>query len=246
MNAIVKSLKRLKNANKWIRNLYRIKKLRALGASIGKNVVIGDKYIVDNPKGLCIGDNVYIGNGLYANCIGKITIGDGTIISNNCTFVSFNHDYKDSVLMPYGLGDINKEIIIGKQVWIGINCNVAAGAQIEDQSIIGMGTTVARKITESTIYAGGRQIGSRPLNRNAIDLLCVRSIYNPFHYIMFLSKIKKLCTSPDKIYKVSLSDIMACYKYDDVFNMLYVFYNENNLDKSDLISKLKTVGRRNN
>ena len=146
---------------KYYINYMRIKKLKRKGAQIGKNVVICKNCIFDNPQKLVIGDNVYIGNNFYSNCIGGLTISSGTIISYNCTIMTYNHDYKEELFMPYGLSNIYKEVIIKEHVWIGINVNIAGGVVIEENSVIGMGTTVAKTIAAGSIYAGGRILSKR-------------------------------------------------------------------------------------
>ena len=87
----------ISNAIKYYINYKRVTKLRKKGAQIGKNVVISKKCKFDNPHKLVIGDNVYIGNNFYSNCIGGLTICSGTIISYNCTIMTYNHDYKEEL-----------------------------------------------------------------------------------------------------------------------------------------------------
>lgn len=211
------------NAIKYCINQRRIKKLRKKGALIGKNVVICKKCVFDNPQKLVIGDNVYIGNNFYSNCIGGITIGSGTIISYNCTIMTYNHDYKEELFMPYGLSNIYKEVIIKEHVWIGINVNIAGGVVIEENSVIGMGTTVAKTIAAGSVYAGGRILSKREEKKYKYDLLQIRTVYNPLNYIKFNKRIKKL----KKQDIIKFDEIYAKYNKSDYLSLIYRWCENN-------------------
>lgn len=214
------------NAIKYYVNQIRITKLRKRGAQIGKNVFICEKCKFDNPQKLVIGDNVYIGNNFYSNCIGGLTIGSGTIISYNCTIMTYNHDYKEDLFMPYGLANIYKEVIIKEHVWIGINVNIAGGVVIEEDSVIGMGTTVAKRIEAGSVFAGGRILSKREEKTCKYDLLQVRAVYNPLHYIKFKNQIKKL--KKQKI--IEFNEINKIYNNHDYLNLIYRWCENNNYD----------------
>ncbi len=216
------------NAFKYFANNSRVSKLRRKGATIGKNVVICKGCKFDNPQKLTIGDNVYIGNNFYSNCIGGLTIGTGTIISYNCTIMTYNHDYKEDLFMPYGLSNVYKEVIIKERVWIGINVNIAGGVVIEENSIIGMGTTVAKKIPAGSIFAGGRFLSEREEKNYQYDLLEVRGLYNPSHYLKFNSVINKMIKESKN--DISFSDIHTKYTQDDYLSLIYRWSAKNNYE----------------
>ena len=216
----------MSNAIKYYINYRRIKKLRKKGAQIGKNVVICKNCKFDNPQKLVIGDNVYIGNNFYSNCIGGLTISSGTIISYNCTIMTYNHDYKEELFMPYGLSNIYKEVIIKERVWIGINVNIAGGVVIEENSVIGMGTTVAKRITAGSIFAGGRILAEREEKIYKYDLLQIRVMYNPVHYIKFNRKIRKL-KKQDIINFYEIHEIYGNYDY---LSLIYRWCENNNYE----------------
>lgn len=211
------------NALKYYINCKRVSKLRKRGAKIGKNVVISKGCKFDNPEKLVIGDNVYIGNNFYSNCIGGLTISSGTIISYNCTIMTYNHDYKEDLFMPYGLSNIYKEVIIKEHVWIGINVNIAGGVVIEENSVIGMGTTVAKRIPAGSIFAGGRILSEREEKTYKYDLLQVRAIYHPIHYLKFNRKIKKI-----KKDIIKFDEIKSVYNNYDTFILIYRWCENNN------------------
>lgn len=211
------------NILKYYKNYKRISKLRKKGAKIGKNVVICEGCKFDSPEKLTIGDNVYIGNNFYANCIGGLTISSGTLISYNCTIMTYNHDYKEDLFMPYGLSNIYKEVIIKERVWIGINVNITGGVVIEENSIIGMGTTVAKRIPAGSIFAGGRFLAEREEKTHKYDLLQVRSMYHPIHYLIFNKKIKKI-----KKDIIKFDEIKTVYDRFDTYILIYNWCINNN------------------
>lgn len=176
---------------------------------------------------MTIGDNVYIGDNFYCSCIGNLTIKSGTIISNNCTIITYNHNYKDDIFSPYGLEDIYKDVIIEENVWIGINVNIAPGVVIEKESIIGMGTTVAKKVPKGVIYGGGKILSERKQSNKKYDLLSVRTIYNPINYIRFqyifshiVRKLKRKKGELNNI--IEFDKIKLKYKKNDFLSMVYI------------------------
>jgi len=219
-----KTVEFISNAIKYYINHRRITKLRKKGAQIGKNVVICKNCKFDNPQKLVIGDNVYIGNNFYSNCIGGLTICSGTIISYNCTIMTYNHDYKEDLFMPYGLSNVYKEVIIKEHVWIGINVNIAGGVVIEENAVIGMGTTVAKTIAAGSIYAGGRVLSKREEKKYKYDLLQIRVMYNPLHYIKFKKRIKKL----KKQDNIKFDEIYKLYDSWDYLSLIYRWCENNN------------------
>ena len=227
----------ISNALKYYTNYKRVSKLRKKGAKIGRNVVISKGCKFDSPEKLVIGDNVYIGNNFYSNCIGGLTIASGTIISYNCTIMTYNHDYKEDLFMPYGLSNIYKEVVIKEHVWIGINVNIAGGVVIEENSVIGMGTTVAKRIPAGSIFAGGRFLSEREEKTYKYDLLQVRAMYHPLHYLTFKKKMKKF-----KKNIITFDEIKSVYDEFDTYILIYRWCENNNyvVDwKNETITKSK-------
>lgn len=176
---------------------------------------------------MTIGNNVYIGDNFYCNCEGKLVIESGTIMSNNCMVMTYNHDYNTEGFLPYGLGNIYKDVIIKENVWVGINVNIVPGVIIGARSIIGMGTTVTKSIPEGVIYGGGKILSERKQLNKKYDLLAVRTIYNPIHYIKFIhifSNIVKKTKreNPEWKNKIEFDKIKAEYKANDYLSMIYV------------------------
>lgn len=224
---IISILRQIKNAWKYVLNSFRIKSFKLRGAKIGNNVFISKGAKIDNPQFLNIGDNVYIGTDFYANCLGGLTISHGTIISNHCTIMTWNHDYKDNNVRPYGLEDVLKPVKICEQVWIGINVNICPGVTIEQQAIIGMGTTVSKNVYAGEIYAGNRVISNREiLTNDMFELLAMRTVFNPLHYLVFSLKMRKL----RRLNRISFQKIYDLYSKHDVLCMMYRYSTDHGYD----------------
>jgi hypothetical protein len=123
-------------------------------AQIGTSTKIYGRGTIYNSKNLKIGSNCRIGNNYFFHSLGGITIGNNTILSRNVTIYSANHNYLSIDLIPYDDTYIEKEVIIGDSVWIGMNVCILPGVIIEDGAIIGMGTIVSKNVKKGEIIVG--------------------------------------------------------------------------------------------
>lgn len=120
---------------------------------------VGDACYLEPPVHANFGfSHVYFGNNVYANfnftCVddGKITIGDNTLIGPNVTLVTASHPISPS-LRKSGI-QYNKEVNIGKNVWLGAGVIVFPGVTIGDNSIIGAGSIVTHDIKANVLAYG--------------------------------------------------------------------------------------------
>ena len=213
----------LSNILKYSKNAFRIFKLRRKGARIGRNVVIGKGFQVTRPKKLTVGNNIYIGEHCFFDCSGGLTIHDGTIISNHCTIMSFNHDYAEGTVLPYGLRDIEKEVVIHRNCWIGIHVNLCPGVEIGENAVIGMGTTVSKNVSGGTVFAGGKTIKERPAVQAKYSLLEIRTLYNPLHYLRFQPAVSRAVkhAKTRKAKTISFRSIHSLYPGEDWLSLLF-------------------------
>ena len=85
-----------------------------------------------------------------------VTIGEGSLISSGCGISSVNHiqealiRYTDASAESSG----SKPVVIGNNVWIGMNACILPGIVIGDNSIIGAGSVVTRSIPPDEIWVG--------------------------------------------------------------------------------------------
>lgn len=78
----------------------------------------------------------------------KLIIGDGTIWAWNLNLQTANHDLKDR--SKYNA----KDIIIGKNCWIGGNVSIIAGAKLGDNVVVGANSVVNKEFPSNVVIAG--------------------------------------------------------------------------------------------
>ncbi len=86
----------------------------------------------------------------YNNFSAKIYIGKGTYIAPNVGIITANHDLNDLKKHVDG-----KDVIIGKNCWIGMNSVVLPGVELADNIIVGAGSVVTKSFKESNIVIAG-------------------------------------------------------------------------------------------
>jgi acetyltransferase-like isoleucine patch superfamily enzyme len=111
---------------------------------------------------ISIGDKVFIGSNCEFNIRKGITIGDYSNIASSCHFIDHDHGKSNGSLIGSQIG-IEKEIIVGKDVWLGCNVIILKGVEINDGVIIGAGSVVTKSIPTNEIWAGipAKKIGER-------------------------------------------------------------------------------------
>lgn len=145
----------------------------AMYNSLNSTISIGDNlHMVSDPKRsgitlftLCkfttieeavieIGNNVGL-NGVTITSRKRVSIGDNTIIAPNTIIVDTDFHAQWPPESRFGSKPENdREVKIGKNVWISMNVIILKGAQIGDNSIIGAGSVVTSAIPGNVIAAG--------------------------------------------------------------------------------------------
>ena len=135
---------------------------------------ISRKATVIMPSKLYLGENVHIGDGCYLDARGTITIGSNAHVSRNVAIYSINHDIDSGI--PYGPGDILKEVIIERNVWIGMNVSITPGSYIKEGAVIGMGAVVSGVVPAHAIVASpkARVIKHRDFDKYNKNILQAR------------------------------------------------------------------------
>lgn len=86
----------------------------------------------------------------YQTIDGKITIGKGTYIAQNVGIVTTNHNPDNlDEHMP------GKDVILGKQCWIGMNSVILPGVVLGDHTIVGAGSIVTKSFEEGNCIIAG-------------------------------------------------------------------------------------------
>ena len=105
------------------------------------------------------GSHVHMGSNIYANFNltlvddGHIYIGDWAQFGPNVTLATAGHpilpELREDPLLQY-----NKDIHIGRNVWIGAGTVVCPGVRIGENSVIGAGSIVTRDIPADVVAFG--------------------------------------------------------------------------------------------
>ncbi len=112
--------------------------------------------VIPHYQNIFIGDNVYIGPYaiLSADDV-KITIGDDTIIGPGLYIMAGDHLFdKPGEYYHTSTKGVNKDVTIGRNVWIGARVTILKGIKIHDSSVIGAGSVVTRDVPEFSVVAG--------------------------------------------------------------------------------------------
>ncbi len=122
----------------------------------GNNVRIEKTCRIIVPNNFSIGDNSSISHYTTIYATFGVTIGNNCLISSNCGISSYNH-IQQSLNRPSEIDrDIlfSKPVIIGDNVWVGMNTCILPGISIGNNSIIGSGSVVTKNIPENEVWAG--------------------------------------------------------------------------------------------
>lgn len=112
----------------------------------GVDITSCDKLIFDNDDML----NFHSLGCYYQTINGTITIGKGTMIAKNCGIITTNHNIYNIQESAEG-----KDIVIGKNCWIGMNSVILPGVVLGDNTIVGAGSIVTKSFEEGNCVIVG-------------------------------------------------------------------------------------------
>ena len=136
----------------------RAKALAALGATVGRNVRVGECQFVNLRSGfsnLVLGDDVFIGGGCLIDLEGEVSIGCGSTVSPRVTLISHadagsaHRSVLTNVFQPEARG-----IRVGSECWIGASATVLSGSVTGDRTVVGAASLVRAVLESSSIYVG--------------------------------------------------------------------------------------------
>lgn len=99
-----------------------------------------------------IGSNTRL-NGVYVHSQKGIQIGENCVIAAGVNILDSNGHLVKSVNRTEGR-DVPKEIIIGNNVWIGLNSIILKGTTIGSNSVVAAGSVVKGEFPENSIISG--------------------------------------------------------------------------------------------
>jgi acetyltransferase-like isoleucine patch superfamily enzyme len=86
----------------------------------------------------------------FQNYKGKIYLGKGTYIAPNVGIITQNHDLND--LSKHQKA---KDVVIGKECWIGMNAVILPGVVLGDNTIVGAGSVVTKSFESGNCVVAG-------------------------------------------------------------------------------------------
>lgn len=111
--------------------------------NIGKNVGVRRycEFSASENGKLVLGDNTFYNNGCMIVAHKSITIGEGTRLGPSVMIYDHDYDYKDEKMFQEGKHK-TKEIVIGKNCWIGAGTIILRGSVLGDGCIVGAGSVI--------------------------------------------------------------------------------------------------------
>lgn len=141
-------------------NRGRLLRLRLLGASVGKNVVVYGRFVVlGDARNITLGDACTLNEGVLFNASDKIVIGKGVRISPYTQIhtgeLNLGSGHKKHNYSPVKIGDYS---------WLASGATILPGVTIGANSIVAAGAVATRDIADHTLAAG---IPAKPLRQIA-------------------------------------------------------------------------------
>jgi putative colanic acid biosynthesis acetyltransferase WcaF len=123
--------------------------LRLFGATVGQHVVVKPGVKVKFPWRLHIGEHSWIGEDVWIDNLAEVTIGSNTCISQGVYLCTGNHNWRQTSfdLQP-------APITLGNKVWVAAQVKVGPGVQINDGSVVTLGSVVTGSLPAYGIYRG--------------------------------------------------------------------------------------------
>lgn len=134
--------------------------------TLGSNVTFAPNVSFRNAERIAIGAGSHIGeySTLWAgNSTGRITLGQKCLLAPRVTITASNYGIVQGTPVM-DQPKIERDIVIGDDVWLGINTVVVAGVTIGDGAIVAAGAVVTKDVPAQAIVAGvpAKVIGVRP------------------------------------------------------------------------------------
>lgn len=123
-------------------------KNRGIPFLVSPNITLGNykniEFEIDDLKN-------FLSDGSYFQAWdAKIYIGAGTYIARNVGIITNNHDLKELSKRAK-----SKDVVIGKNCWIGMNSVILPGVHLGDNTIVGAGSIVTKSFLEGNLVIAG-------------------------------------------------------------------------------------------
>lgn len=122
--------------------------LKMQKVKVGENVGISRGFYTLGGAGIEVGKNSHLGSYLKLHDICKILIGSNALISHDVKMISGTHKLDKERTAIQG------EIIIGDNVWIGLNVSIVGPCIIGNDCVIGANSYVTGDFPDHSVLAG--------------------------------------------------------------------------------------------
>ncbi|AYF99591.1 acyltransferase [Protaetiibacter intestinalis] len=132
----------------------------------GADVSFAPNVSFRNAERIRIGDGSHIGEFSIVwagNSTGRVTLGRKALLAPHVTITASNYGIERGTPVM-DQPKVERDIVIGDDVWLGANVVVTAGVTIGDGAIVGAGAVVTRDVPAFAIVGGvpAKVIGWRP------------------------------------------------------------------------------------
>jgi len=124
------------------------------GAKVGKRVKLLQGISIDRFWQLEIGDDVSIASNVLLIARGGIKIGDRSMIGHGSKLVSASHNIPPDRKPIRFSGAYLKEILIGNDVWIGVQSVILPGVTVGEGAIVAAGAVATKDVEPFTVVGG--------------------------------------------------------------------------------------------
>lgn len=134
----------------------------ALGAEIGKNVVLHFRTEIRGVHRLKIGAGTIIGDNALLDARRGLTIGENVCLASEVTIHPGGHDIRDPYFSAPALD--SSPVVIGNRVYIGARAMILNGVTIGEGAVLCAGCVVTKDVEPFAVVAGipARKVNERP------------------------------------------------------------------------------------
>lgn len=123
---------------------------KIIGQEVDASVTLLPPFYVDYGKHIEIGKGCFIQQCCTFFGRGGITLGENVLVGPKVNIITINHDPDpENRSATYG-----RPVVIGDNVWIGINSTILPGVSIGCGAIIGANSVVTKDVPPMTVVAG--------------------------------------------------------------------------------------------
>lgn len=130
----------------------RIKLLKQLFKSTGKNLYIEPSFKCDYGCNIIVGENFYMNFDCIILDVAEVKIGDNCMIAPQVAIYTATHPI-DPALRNSGR-ELGKPVTIGDNCWIGGHATINPGVTLGNNVVVGAGSVVTKNFGDNVVIAG--------------------------------------------------------------------------------------------